>query len=191
MTLLDEPVHRRPVRDLDAEDLRAGVGMGVEVDESQRSVSRGAGADVGLGDRVVAAEHDRDRAGGDDLPDRSLDRLVRPGSIGRDHRRVAVVDHPQLGHGVDLRLEVRPRRTAGRANRTRAEARARPVGDEVVRRCADDRDVDPRKLARVLRVRQPAEGQQPSVVGLLPVLAPTFERIDHAAILAAVGRSCT
>src|SRR4029079_19103850 len=60
--LLDEPVHRRPVRDLYAEYLRAGVGMGVEVDESERSVSRGAGADVGLGDRVVAAEHDRDRA---------------------------------------------------------------------------------------------------------------------------------
>ena len=48
--LFDEPVHRRPVRDLDAEDLRARVGVGVEVDEAEPAVPGGAGADIRLGD---------------------------------------------------------------------------------------------------------------------------------------------
>ena len=66
-----------------------------------------------------------------------------------------------------LRLEVRPRRAARRADRPRAEARARPVGDEVVGRRADDRDVDAVELGRVLGVREAAEGEEPGVVGLL------------------------
>ena len=35
---LDEPVHRRPVRDLDAEDLGPGVGVSVEMDEAERAM---------------------------------------------------------------------------------------------------------------------------------------------------------
>jgi hypothetical protein len=61
------------VRGLDAEDLGAGVSVGVEMDEAERAVARGAGADIGLGDRVVAAEDDRDRARVDDLADELLD----------------------------------------------------------------------------------------------------------------------
>ena len=37
VALLDQPVHRRPVGDLDAEDLGAGVGVGVEVDQADRA----------------------------------------------------------------------------------------------------------------------------------------------------------
>ncbi len=181
--LLDEPVHRRPVRDLHAEDLRARVGVGVEVDEAEPAVPGGAGADVRLGDRVVAAEDDRNRTRSDDLSDRPLDRLVRPSGVGGDNRRVAVVDQPQLGHRVDLCLEVRPRRAAGGANRARAKACARPVGDEVVRRRADDRDVDALELGRVLRVGKGAEREQARVVGLLSVPAPALERVNHAVIL--------
>ena len=84
------------MRDLDAEDLLAGVGMRVEVDERDRAVHRGDRADVGLGDRVVAAEHDRDRACSDDLPDDSLDRRVIAGRIGGDDGRVAEVDDAEL-----------------------------------------------------------------------------------------------
>src|SRR3954463_10430491 len=49
-------------------------------------------------------------AGGEHLTDRRLDRGVRAHRVGRDDGRVAEVDHPQLGEGVDLDLEVRPRR---------------------------------------------------------------------------------
>ena len=125
--LLDEPVHGCSVRDLDAEDLGAGVRVRVEVDEPERAVPGGAGADVGLGDRVVAPEHDRDRTCGDDLADRTLDRLVRPGGVGGKNRRVAVIDQLELGRRVDLRLQVRPRRAAGRANRAWTEAGSRTV----------------------------------------------------------------
>ena len=96
VALLDQPVHRRAVGDLDPEDLGAGVGVGVEVDQADRAVLGGAGADVGLGDPVVAAEHDRDRAGVEHLADRALDRRVGARGVGGQHRRVAEVDHPQL-----------------------------------------------------------------------------------------------
>ena len=55
------------MRDLYPEDLAAGVGVRVEVDQAEGSVSGRAGAHVRLGDRVVAAEDDRDRPGRDDL----------------------------------------------------------------------------------------------------------------------------
>ena len=132
---------------------------------------------------MVAAEDDRNCTRSDDLSDRPLDRLVRPDGVGGNHRRVAVVDHLQLGHRLDLCFEVRPRRAAGRANRARAEACPRPVGDEVVRRRADDRDVDTLELGWVLRVRKASEREQARVVGLLPVLAPALERVNHAVIL--------
>src|SRR5205085_4248479 len=115
-----------------AEDLGAGIRVRVEVDEPERAVPPGTGANVGLGDRVVAAENDRDRSRGDDLADRALDRLVRSGGVSGEDRRVAVVDHPQLGHRVDVRLEVRPRRATRGPNRAWAEAGPRPIGDEVV-----------------------------------------------------------
>ena len=106
---------------------------------------------------------------------------MRPDGVGRDDRGVAVVDELELGHRVDLCLQVRPRRTAGGANRPRAEARARPVGDEIVSRCADDCHVDSRELGRVLRVRERSEREQAGVVRLLPVATPPFQRVDHAA----------
>ena len=66
-----------------------------------------------LGDRVVAAEDDRDRAGGEHLRDRVLDRDVRADRVGREDRRVAEVDDPQDGaQRVDAGLEVRPGRAA-------------------------------------------------------------------------------
>src|SRR4029079_10345311 len=52
---LDELVHRRPVRELDAEDLGPGIRVRVEVDEADLA-ALGARANIGLGDRVVAAE---------------------------------------------------------------------------------------------------------------------------------------
>src|SRR5438876_1133028 len=67
----------------------------------------GAGADVRLGNRVVAAEHDGYGAGLDDLAHDALDAGMRPLGIGRDHGSVAVVDDAELRQRVHLRLEVR------------------------------------------------------------------------------------
>ena len=177
--LLDQPVHRRAVRDLDAPHLRAGVGVRVEVDEPDRAVTLGAGADVGLGDRVVAAEHDRDRAGVEHLADQLLDRRVVALGARRAHRRVAEVDDAQRRERVDLGLEVAPGRQARCADRPRAEARPGAQGDEIVGRRADDRDIDPGELRRILRVGETRVGQQPGVLGLRALLAPALARVDH------------
>ena len=151
-TLLDEPPHPRPVRALDAEYGLGGVGVGVEVHEPDGAVAGRDGADLGLGDRVVAAEHDRDRARVERPRRRPLDGRVRGGRIGGQHGSVAEVDDPQHLEGVDAGGEVASRRAAGGADRARSEAAARAVGDEVVGRGADDRDVDAGEVARILGV---------------------------------------
>jgi hypothetical protein len=138
---------------LDAEDLGARVGVRVEVDEADRAVRLRAGADVRLRDGVVAAEHDRHDARCDRVADRVLDRRMRLDRVGRGHGRVAEVDDAQDLRGVDAGLEVGARRAAGGADRTRREAGAGTVRDEIVRRRADDRDVDAGELGRILRVR--------------------------------------
>ena len=91
----------------------------------------------------------------------------------------------ELREAVDPRLEMRPRRAAGGADRARAEAGAGPVGGEIVDGRPDDRDVDARELGGVVRVRHPAEGEEAGVVGLVgeTELLPALERVDHAAIL--------
>jgi hypothetical protein len=126
--------------------------VSVEVDEAERAMSPRARANVGLGDRVVAAEDERDRARVDDLPHRLLDRAPRRLRSRRDDGRVAEVDDRELGERVDLRLEVRAGRAARGADRARREPRAGAIGDEVVERGADDRDVDAAKPRRILRV---------------------------------------
>ncbi len=155
--LLDEPVHDRAVRQRRAEHRLAGVGVRVEVDQADRPAAAGDRADVGLGDRVIAAEHDRQRARVDDLAHQGLDRLVRLDRLGRQHGRVAEVDHPQHGEGVHPGLEVRPGRARRGADRARPEARPRAVADEIIGGSADDRDVDARQLGGVLRVGHAAD----------------------------------
>ena len=53
-----------------------------------------------------------------------------------------------------------PGRTTGGADRPRREPRARTVGDEVVGRRADDRDVEAGELGRILRQRHAAEREE-------------------------------
>ncbi len=129
---------------------------------------------------MVAAENNGEHARVDDLADRLLDRRVRAVRVGGDDRRVAVVDDPELAEGVDLRLEVRAGRTARRADRARCEAGARTVGDEVVGRRPDDRDVEARQLVGVLCVRGCSEREQPRVVRLVAERLPPLERVDRA-----------
>jgi hypothetical protein len=149
------------------------------MEQAEWPVPLGARADVGLGDRVVAAEHDRDRPRVHRLADGVQDGGVRGDRIGRDHGGVAEVDDAQLGHRVDAHLEVRAGEPARRPDRPRPVARARRLRHELVHRGADDRDVDARELAGVLGVGHAGEGEQPGVVGLVAVRPPRG-RIQHA-----------
>ena len=66
-----------PCETLEAEDLAAGVGVRVEVDQARPGRACAASAvDARLGDRVVAAEGDRHDARLGDLADEPLDRRV-------------------------------------------------------------------------------------------------------------------
>jgi hypothetical protein len=104
---------------------------------------------------------------------------VRALSVGRDHRGVPEVDDPELVEGVDSRFEVRPGWTTRRADRPRRKASSRPVGDQIVGRGSDDRDVRVLQLGGILRVRGPAEAQQARVVRLFAELPPTLKGIDQ------------
>ena len=64
------------MRDLDAEHLTARVGVRVEMHETEGTVTRRAGADVRLRDRVIASEDDRNQAGVENVADGRLDRRV-------------------------------------------------------------------------------------------------------------------
>jgi hypothetical protein len=151
----------------------------VEVQQAERPAPGRDRAQRRLGDRVVAAQDDRDCAGVGDLPDRLLDRGVGRLRVGRDHGRVSEVDRAQLPQGVDAGLEMRSRRAARRPDRTRPVARPGAVGDEVVGRGADDRDVHALELGRILGVREAAEGEEARVVRLVAEILPAPERVDH------------
>ena len=116
------------MRELDAEDLLARIRMGVEVDESDRAVNRRDSLHVRLGDRVITAEHDRNRARSDDLADDALDRCMVSLRIRRHDRGITEVDDAKLRDRIEVRLEMRLRedspprgwraaRTASRADR--------------------------------------------------------------------------
>jgi hypothetical protein len=180
--LFDERVERRPVRQLHAEALVAGVGMSVEVDHTDRPVGGRSRADLRLDDRVVAAEHEWQCARGEHLADRLLDRAMRGDRIGRQYRRVAVVDDLEHPERVDPSLQMRTGNGARLSNRPRSQAGSRPLADELVHRRADDRDVEPGQLRRILGVRGPAERRQPRVVRLFVNVRPAAHRIDHATV---------
>ncbi len=75
---LDQPAHRRAVAGEDAERVVGRVGVGIEVDDpdAARPADLGDRGRRRPGDRVVAAEDDRDRAGLGDLADLAIDHRV-------------------------------------------------------------------------------------------------------------------
>ena len=121
-----------------AEDLAAGVGVRIEVHETNGAVLPDAGTHVGLGDGMVAAQDHRDGAGGQHLFHHLPYGGVRTDGIGGQDGRVAVVDHAQAGKRVHPGLELRSRWAARRPDGARRKARSRPVGDELVHRGAHD-----------------------------------------------------
>src|SRR5215207_11499991 len=120
---LDEPSHDCPVRELDAEDLDAGIGVSVEVNEAYGPVRGGAGAHVRLGDGVVPAEDDRYRTSREHLTHHLLYRRVGADGVSGNYRRVPEINHSQLGERVDLGLELRSGGAARGPDRTRRESR--------------------------------------------------------------------
>ena len=180
-TGLDQAVHRRAVGPLHPEDRGAGVGVAVEVDEPHRSVPQRTGTHVGLADRVIPAQHDRDGPGGDHLADGLGDCPVRSAGVAGQHWRVAEVDDPQLREGVDLRLQVRAGRAAGGPDRSRREPGPGAVGHAVVGRRADDGHVGVLQVTPILGHRHPAEAERSGEIRLLAVLAPALQRVDHRA----------
>ena len=112
---LDQPPHRLAVPVERAELDVAGVGVGVEVDHrhpAEAEVPRDAGG-VGEGDRVVAAEHERDGPGRGDGVHRVLEGVQRPLDLARRHLDVAHVDHGEVLERVDAEREVGPRAVLG------------------------------------------------------------------------------
>ncbi len=121
------------------------VGVGVEVDDADptRSPHIGDGRRAGPRDRVVAPEDDRNGARSGHLADFPEDHRVAAGWHGRDDVRVAGVDDAELLERPDVKLERvdRASRVLRLPDRARPEAGARTVGDHVVERRADDRDI--------------------------------------------------
>ena len=153
--------------------------MGVEVDKPERAVLGCHGTGVGRGDRVVAADDQRHQVGVDDLAHRPLDRGMADLRLGGNHGRVAEVEDPQNIERVDAGLEMRAGRAARGADRARREPRSGAVGDELVHRGADDCDVEPGELGRVLRAGDAPECERSRVVRLLAVLAPPLHGVEH------------
>ena len=144
---LDQPAHRLAVTDQRAELDVAGVGVRVEVDHRDPALAEvlGHARGVGPGDRVVAAEHQRDRARRGHRVDRLLQVAHRPGGVAGEHLDVACVVDPQVPQPVDPQRERRPRpvvrQVAGLPDVLRPEPGARPVRGAAVERRAEDHHV--------------------------------------------------
>ena len=90
----DQPAHRRAVAGEHAPGVVGGVGVGVEMDDADaaRAAHLGDGGGRRPGDRMVAAEDDRDGAGPRDLEDLAVDHRVAALDPRRDDVGVAGVD---------------------------------------------------------------------------------------------------
>jgi len=136
---------------------------------------------------MVAAEHYRQDARSHHLRDRALDGRVRERSICRNYGRVPEVDDLELGERIDPHLNVGTSSEAGAPDSPGAEPGSRPVGNEVVHGRADDSDVHPCEVRRLLGPGQPGVGEEPRVIGL-PEAAPASTRVKHAPMLCGTER---
>ena len=116
--LLDQTAHRLTVRVQVAPLIGAGVGVRVEMDHPDRPRPHMARhrRRAGIGDRMIAPEHDRDRPGLGDPEDLLVDHAQRALEAGGHDRRVAGIDDRQARVRLGLQLD-RPR--VGRAPRRR------------------------------------------------------------------------
>ena len=143
----DEAAHRCPVPvQLTGVGL-CGVGMGVEVDETERSVAMDTcqARPVAVGDGVVASEHDRNGTGGCNAFHRIGKRLETEFEIAGSDLDVPGVHNRELLERVDAGREMRPvhvgAEIVGLSNSLRPEASAPAVGGAPVDRRSEDDDV--------------------------------------------------
>ena len=139
-TLLQGAADHRAVDVPLAGALVEAVRVRAEVQQRDRAVLRGGGAQLGQGDRVVAADAQRHRAGAVHLAQRLLHGgQAAVGEAAGDRPHVAGVDHREpLEHGDPLRGVVRRVDGQGRlAHRAGPEAGARAHGEAGVEREAD------------------------------------------------------
>ena len=175
---LRDVADRVAVRPLDAVHERPVVDMGVEVHDVE---AMRVGADDRIGDRVVAADDDGERARLQDLPDVARDVVERPSHVRVDDVRVAAVHDPAVDALVIEVAAVSPDvveaalpvdgASAGELERqladlARREARARLPGRALVARRAEDGDVGVQGVQIGAR-RAPQERHGPGV-GKIP-----------------------
>jgi hypothetical protein len=149
----DEMTEGGAVRPLDVPDLGGCVGVGVEVNYGQVWHDPRNGGDVGVGDRVIASQHHRDRSGLANRCDRVPQRLEAGGAVAREHRRVTVVHDREVCEGVDAEIHVPGSRLSTTVYRqpdlSGAEAGAGPVRDHVVEWRSHDGDVGDGQLGYI------------------------------------------
>ena len=155
---LDEAAHRLAVAPQRAELDVTGVGVRVEVDHRHATVAQHVGHALGVreGDRVVAAEDDRDRTGAGDLLHRCLQHPEGALDVAGWHLHVAGVDHSQVLQAVGAQRQARPRavvrEVVGHPDRLRPESRAGSVRRAAVEGRPDHDDVGAGVRRRVVEV---------------------------------------
>ena len=176
---------------------RVGVGVEVEDPDAARPADLGDRGGRRPGDRVVASQDDRDRAGLRDLAHLPIDEGVAALDPGGDDVGVAGVDHRQdleRLHVAELQRVDRAGRVVRLPDGPRAEPRAGPVADGVVEGRPDDRHVDaaPEDLRRVGDPRKAGErpgpdvGRQVEVRECLEVAVPPI-RVAEVGVRERVG----
>ena len=149
-------------------------------------VDFGDGGRARPGDRMVASQHDGERARLGDLEDLAIDERVRTLDPGGHDIRIAGVDDREHIERLDAELERvdRTGRVLGLADRAGSEPGARAVAHRVVERGADDGHVDA-SPAELVRLRDPWEvherrwadvGRQVEVVEDLVLTVPAVVR---------------
>jgi hypothetical protein len=110
---------------------------------------------------MIAAEHERERAGLDERRERRLDPPVRAlGVSGRD-RQVAVVDDREGFEHVDVeRGVVRAQQHRRGADALRTEPRTGPEAGRRVERDPDRRCIDSRQVGHVRQAHEGADARK-------------------------------
>ena len=141
-TLLRGAPEDRPVGDPGAEVGVPGVGVRVELEQRERTASRGGGAQQRQADRVVAAEAEHPPTVVHDRAGRLLDGGVTGLDVDRGRRGVAgVCDLRRRERGDRLGVVVGPQQQRRLADRGRAEARSGAEGGRAVEGGAQHRHV--------------------------------------------------
>ena len=172
--------------------VRGRVGVSIEVDDpdAPRSSYLGDRRRGRPGDRMVAAQDDRDSASLGDLTDLAVDHRVAAFDPRGNDVGVAGIHHGQDVQRLDVELERvdGATRVLRIADRPRPEPGARPMADGVVERCAHDGHVH-LESAQFGWVRDPGQFHEcgrPDVGRQVEVVERLVRRIP-----AVVGREAT